>query len=203
MQFVYNGFMNLKKIRSEAMEEHIPVISDEGLEFLLSILREHTFIQNILEIGTAVGTSSIAMAQVRWDMKIDTIEREEERYLQAAENIKEAGLEERIRVYNMDAMDFTPDTVYDLIFVDAAKSQYRRYMEHFLPYTRKGSYFFFDNLNFHGIVDDPERTGNRNTRQMVAKIRHFRDHLAEDKRLETVFYNEKGDGIAVSRVIID
>ena len=190
------------EILKEAREHHVPVMMDSGMAFLLAFLKEHTEIRDILECGTAVGYSAIRMAQVRWDMRIDTLEIDADMITQARENIEAQGLSDRVKVWQTDAAQFDTDKIYDLIFVDAAKSQYRRYLEHFLKNSRPGTWFVFDNLNFHGIVDHPELSSNRSTIQMTAKIRKFREHLLQDPRFDTVFYPDTGDGIAIARRIL-
>ena len=187
-----------EKIHDKAREENVPIIKDDGLEFLIAYIREHENIRDILECGTAVGYSAMNMAAVRWDMRIDTLEVDPSMYEQACRNIKENGYDDRIFVHFGDAAQFETDRIYDLVFVDAAKSQYRRYLEHFYKNTLKGSVFIFDNLNFHGIVDDPSLSKNRSTLQMTRKILAFREHLLQDPRFQTTFYPETGDGIAVS-----
>lgn len=190
----------LKKIHDMARRNDVPIMLDDGMDFLLQYIQKHEEIRDILEIGTAVGYSSIRMALIRWDMKIDTLEINPQMAEQAIENIRKEGLSERITVHLMDGAQYESDKIYDLIFVDAAKSQYRRYLEHFLKNTRRGSVFIFDNLNFHGLVDDESLTHNRGTVQMMHKIKKFREHLLQDKRFDTVFYSDIGDGIAVSKV---
>lgn len=189
----------LKDIHDRARQEHVPIMKDDGMAFLLKYLREHENIRDILECGTAVGYSAIRMAEVRWDMQIDTLEIDPAMYEEACRNIEMRGLQDRIHCHLCDAADFVTDRIYDLIFVDAAKSQYRRYLEHFCRNTMPGSVFIFDNLNFHGIVDDPALSGNRGTLQMTRKIKTFREHLLNDDRFETEFYPEIGDGVAVAR----
>jgi predicted O-methyltransferase YrrM len=188
----------LKQIHDKARTEHVPIMLDDGMNFLLYYIRTHDSIQQILEIGTAVGYSAIQMAGIRWDIKIDTIEINEEMAEQAIANIAKENMHERIHVHVMDAYQYETKKIYDLIFVDAAKSQYRRYLEHFMKNSRIGSVFIFDNLNFHGMVDDESSTKNRSTIQMVHKIKKFRDHIEKDERFQTVFYSDIGDGIAVS-----
>ena len=188
----------LQKIHDLAREDNVPIMKDDGLAFLLSYLKEHEAIRDILEIGTAVGHSAIAMARVRWDMDIDTVEVDEGMYRQAVRNIAENSLADRIHCHLGDGASFETEKIYDLIFIDAAKSQYQRYLEHYMRNASKGTVFFFDNLSFHGIVDDPALTHNRSTRQMTAKIRRFRQRLLQDERFETVYYDDIGDGIAVS-----
>ncbi len=190
----------LQKIHDQAREHHVPIMLDDGMEFLLEYIRIHEGIRDILEIGTAVGYSAIQMANLRWDMMIDTIEVDPEMYQQAKLNVMHAGLENRITLHLQDAYTFQTKKIYDLIFVDAAKSQYRKYMEHFFQNTRKGTVFFFDNLSFHGIVEHPNLSKNRSTLQMTRKIMKFREYLKNDTRLDTEFFLEVGDGIAISKV---
>ena len=194
--------MRTAGILKDAREHHVPVMMDSGMAFLLAFLKEHTEIRDILECGTAVGYSAIRMASVRWDMRVDTLEIDPDMTAQARANIEAQGLSDRIRVWQTDAAQFETDRIYDLIFVDAAKSQYRRYQEHFMKNTRPGTWFVFDNLNFHGIVDHPDLSSNRSTIQMTAKIRKFREHLLQEQRFETVFYPDIGDGIAIARRIL-
>ncbi len=190
--------LKLQEIKKEARKNNVPIMMDGGLEFLMDYIQTHTNIKRILEAGTAVGYSAINMAKIRSDIEIDTCEINEEMYEQALVNIEQEGLNDRIHVHLIDAVQFEGTDTYDLFFIDAAKSQYRRYTEHYLQYAKKGSVFVFDNLNFHGIVDDPSITSNRSTRQMVAKIRIIRDWIQEDERFDTTFYKEVGDGVAVA-----
>ena len=187
----------LHDIHDKARKEHVPIMMDEGMAFLVSYIQKHENIRDILEIGTAVGYSAINMAKVRWDNTIDTLEVNAQMYEQAKVNIQVEGLQDRIHPYLIDAAKFETNKIYDLIFIDAAKSQYRRYLEHFYKNSRPGTVFLFDNLNFHGIVDNEKLSTNRSTIQMVHKIKKFREHILQDDRFDTQFYNI-GDGIAVS-----
>lgn len=187
----------LIEIHDKAREEHVPIMKDDGMEFLLNLIQKNENIRDILEVGTAVGYSSIQMAKIRWDNEIDTLEINPIMYEQALKNIEIENLQDRIHVHLMDGAEFETNKIYDLIFIDAAKSQYRRYLEHFMKNSRIGTIFVFDNLNFHGIVDDENLSHNRSTIQMVHKIKKFREHIIQDPRFETTFFNI-GDGIAVS-----
>ena len=191
----------IKNIHDSARENNIPIMLDDGMSFLLEYIRTHERIRDILECGTAVGYSAIRMASVRWDITVDTLEIDPVMYTEAIRNIDEQHLSGRIHCHLCDAAQYQTDRIYDLIFIDAAKSQYRRYLEHFLRNTVPGSVFLFDNLNFHGIVDDPALSENRSTLQMTRKILKFRDHILADTRFHTEFYNDRGDGIAVAEVL--
>ena len=194
-------YMNLEEILKEARSEKIPVMLDDGIVFLCDFIKSHGQIHRILEIGTAVGYSAMQMALLRDDIQIDTLEINAELAEKAKHNIMDNDLEDRIHVYLTDAMDYQTDRIYDMIFVDAAKAQYGRYMEHFLKNAKEGSFFVFDNLQFHGMVDNPSLTKNRGTLQMIKKIGVFREEIQKDPRFKTDYYADKGDGIAISRVL--
>lgn len=191
--------VDLKKLEDEARRKDIPLMFDDGMNYLCDYLRSHPEVMRILEAGTAVGWSSMRMASVRENITIDTIEIDRERYLAAKENIAQAGLDDRIFCWNMDALDYATVKYYDLFFIDAAKSQYARMVRHFLAFSYVGSVFVFDNLNFHGIVDDSSLSKNRSTLQMTRKIAKFRDWLAGNDAFATEFHPEIGDGIAFAK----
>ena len=192
-----------KTITSYAKEHGVPIMKEEGMRFLLAYLKEHPEINKILEVGTAIGYSAIQMAGVRDNIYVDTIEIVEDNVKLARDNIAAYGLSDRIHVYHMDAMEYQTFQYYDFYFIDAAKSQYAHYLEHFLPTSYVGSVFLFDNLNFHGIVDDESKSHNRSTLQMTRKIKKFRDKIQKDPRFETTFYPEIGDGILIAKRILE
>lgn len=172
------------------------------MEFLLEYIRSHPAIMRVLECGTAVGWSAMKIAGVRENITVDTLEIDPQMHAQAVRNIHEAGLDDRVIAHLCDAGLYRTNQYYDLFFIDAAKSQYRMYVEHFLPNSVIGSVFVFDNLNFHGIVDHPELSENRSTLQMTRKIRKFRETMKNDPRFETTWHPDVGDGVMVSRRIV-
>lgn len=187
-----------RELRKTARENSVPIMMDGGMAFLVDYLKEHPGIMRILEAGTAVGLSAMEMASVRDNITVDTLEIDPEMVRQARANIAAARLDDRIFVHEGDAAYYNTAQYYDLFFIDAAKSQYQRYVRHFLQFSYIGSVFVFDNLNFHGIVDDPELSRNRSTIQMTRKILKFRDWLLQHPQFDTVFYPEIGDGVAVA-----
>ena len=105
-----------------AHKNNIPIMMEDGIEFLLDYIKNNN-IKNILEIGSAIGYSAIRMALVDDSIKVTTIERDEERYTEALKNIKDFNLSSRINIILNDAFNVELDDKYDLIFIDAAKSQ--------------------------------------------------------------------------------
>ena len=180
-----------------AKENNVPIIQKEGLNFLIEYIKQNN-VKTILEIGTAIGYSSINMALVSDDIQITTIERNEKMYKQAIENIKDFNLENRINVIYGDALDTVVQGKYDLIFIDAAKAQYIKFFEKYKQNLQMNGTIITDNLNFHGLALHPEEIHSKNLKALVKKINNYKEFLINNKEFQTVFY-EIGDGIAVSK----
>lgn len=183
-------------IKDKAINDGVPIIQDEGLIFLLNFIKEHNF-KSILELGTAVGYSSINMAKLDKDIHIDTIEKVEDMYNQAIKNIVDNDLDKQIDVHFTPIEEFKTDKMYDLIFVDAAKAQYYKYMEQFLPNLKENGYMIFDNMIFHGLVYEVDKIESKNLRHLVSKIIKFRQLVKNDNRFDIIEYDKIGDGILV------
>ena len=168
----------------------------KGIDFLCKIISKSD-VKNILEIGTAIGYSAIKMALVNEDINVTSIERDQDRYIEALKNIKKAKLDKRINVIYKDALDVKIKGKYDLIFIDAAKGQYIKFFEKFKENLNPGGIIISDNLSFHGLVEQKERIESRNLRQLVGKIKKYIEFLENNKEFKTKFY-KVGDGIAVS-----
>ena len=169
---------------------------DDGLQLLCDTVIA-TNAKTILEIGTAVGTSAMAMASLSPDITIDTYEIDSDRYHQAVENIHELGFDPQINVIHQNILEALISRKYDLIFMDGAKNHYYDYMVHTIDHIQPYGCYVIDNLNFHGIVDDPTLTHNRSTVQLVHKIKRFRHWITTNDMLNTVLYDKIGDGIAI------
>ena len=190
--------MVIKDLEDYAKENHVPIMEHDGIEFLTKYIKEHEEIKNILEIGCAIGYSAIRMALIRDDIHVTTIERDQERYLKAKENVSTFHLEDRITILFQDALEVELNEQYDFIFIDAAKSQYIKFFEKFTPLLSENGVVFSDNLLFHGYTKQKERIESKNLRQLVQKIRKYIVYLKENKNSVTEFY-DVGDGIAVTK----
>ena len=190
--------MVIKDLEDYAKENHVPIMEHDGIEFLTQYIKEHEEIKNILEIGCAIGYSAIRMALIRDDIHVTTIERDQERYLKAKENVNAFHLEERITILFQDALEVQLDGKYNLIFIDAAKSQYIKFFEKFTPLLSENGVVFSDNLLFHGYTKQKERIESKNLRQLVQKIRKYITYLEDNPNYTTQFY-KIGDGIAVTK----
>jgi len=179
-----------------AKVHHIPIMLKDGIEFMCDYIKDHQ-IKNILEIGTAIGYSAICMASVDSNIHVTTIERDEVRYCEALLNIGKVNMEDQITVMFDDALNVTVSGEYDLIFIDAAKSQYIKFFERFSPFLKKGGVVFSDNLDFHGLIHSEDEISSKNLKGLVRKINQYIDFLKNNSDYDTTFYSV-GDGIGVS-----
>ena len=186
----------IEDIKEEALQKGVPIIKDEGLAFLLNFIVQHDC-QDILELGTAGAYSAIMMANLNEKITVDTIEKDEKLYKEALKNISDAGLNDRITVHFMPIEEFSTDKKYDLIFVDAAKAQYGKYLEQFLDNLKEDGYMLFDNMIFHGLIYEVETISSRNLRNLVSKINKFRDMVQKDERFDIMMNDNVGDGVWV------
>ena len=188
---------NIKKIKEYAKLENVPIMQDDGIEFLTTFIIKNQ-VRTVLEIGTAIGYSAIKMALSSPNLKIVSIERDEKRYLEAVKNIKKMQLEDRITLIFKDALDVKLEDKFDLIFIDAAKAQNTKFFEKFERNLRDGGSIITDNMYFHGLVfKDEEDIGSRNLRQLVRKVKNYTLFLEKNNKYDTEFLNI-GDGLAIS-----
>lgn len=186
------------EMKEYAMDHAVPVMMDEGQEFLISKIKEHKC-KSFLEIGTAIAKTSIMVASLDKDMRVVTIERNPDMIEQAKINIDKADCSDQIHLIEGDALEVeNPQGPFDCIFIDAAKAQYIRFFEKYCPLLSENGIIITDNMEFHGLVKHPENTKNRNTRQLVLKIQKYHDYLEQLADYQTEFYSI-GDGIALTR----
>lgn len=187
----------IKRIKSYAVKENVPIIQDDGIKFLTKFIIDNN-IKNILEIGTAIGYSAIMMASINNTIKITTVERDDTRYLEAVKNIKACNLEDRINLIFKDALELKLDDKYDLIFLDAAKAQNINFFNNFKNNLNENGVIITDNMYFHGFVNKPEEEiESKNVRALVRKIKDYREFLENNEEYQTTFL-DVGDGIAIT-----
>ena len=131
--------------------KNIPIIEKDSIAFIMKYIKKNN-IKNILEIGSAIGYSTILMASVAQDVTVTTIERDESRYMECLKNVKKCGFEKKINVVFQDALEVNLTGVkYDMIFIDAAKGQYIKFFEKFQYFLNDGGVIITDNLKFQCI----------------------------------------------------
>ena len=183
--------------RKDALSRGIPVADDETLNFLLLTLAM-TKPRRILEIGTAVGLSSVAMLLACPNAKLTTMELEEERYVEAKQNFAHFGVTERVTAHLGDAGEILAmmDGEFDFVFLDGPKAQYEKYLFDLKRLMKKGAVLFADDVLLYGWVSGEEPTPQKR-HSIVDKIRSYLHTITADKDFITSVLNV-GDGVALS-----
>lgn len=183
--------------RAEALSRSIPVADDETLNFLLLLLQIQQP-KRILEIGTAVGLSGVAMLETCPSAHLTTMELEEERYVEAKKNFADFGVAERVTAHLGDAGEILAmmDGQFDFVFLDGPKAQYEKYLFDLKRLMKKGAVLFSDDVLLFGWVSGEEETPQKR-RSIVEKIRSYLQVLTQDKQFRTSVLNV-GDGVALS-----
>ncbi|MEG2448169.1 MAG: O-methyltransferase, partial [Bacilli bacterium] len=194
---VESKYIEIKELKEYATNNNVPIMLDKGLDFLTSFILKNN-INRVLEIGTAIGYSAIIMALTNPNLKVTSIERDNERYLEALKNIKKFNLEDRITLIFKDALEVNLDETYDLLFIDAAKGQNINFFKRFIGNIKQNGFVITDNMEFHGLVaKDENEIKSRNLRGLIRKIKEYIVFLNDSLDYETSYYSI-GDGLAVT-----
>ena len=186
-------------IEEEAIRDEVPIIRKETKEWIKTMLLIKKPI-NVLEVGTAVGFSSIYMNQfVPENGHITTIEKWEPRIKKAKENFLRAQVMNRITLLEGDAADILKelDGSYDFIFMDAAKGQYIHFLPDVIRLLAKDGILISDNVLQDGEVLDSKYVVNRRNRTIHTRMREYLYTLKNHEELETSII-PLGDGVALS-----
>lgn len=200
---------DLGRLRAYCEDLEIPLILKETEDYLRTIL---TIIKpkRILEIGTAFGYSSLFFARFIPGCKVTTLERSPYMYSHAKMNLEKYDENNQVELLVGDAIenleklieeseseDFEP---YDLVFIDAAKSHYREFLELSEKLCRKGSVIICDNVLMKAYLVDKDFDPGRRHRTSVKRMTEFIDYIYERKDL-TVSLLSSGDGLAI--IVLD
>ena len=189
----------LEELEQAALETGVPVIRREMQSFIKMLLAMKKP-KRILEVGTAIGFSTLLMCEYGpSDLKITTIENYEKRIPIAKENFKKAGREEQITLLEGDAGEIlkTLSETYDFIFMDAAKGQYINWLPDILRLMEKGSVLVSDNVLQEGDIIESRYLVERRNRTIYKRMREYLYELTHNPILVTSVL-PVGDGAAVS-----
>lgn len=190
----------LTELEEYATLNKVPIAEPETAR-LMSVLTKLVRPKKILEIGTAIGYSSIIMAQgLGADGKITTLEYDSRTAEIARENIKRAGLADKIQVIEADAKDYLSyldeDESYDMVFLDGPKAHYLFMLEDAVRLLRKGGLLVSDNILFKGMTADDGHFARRKV-TIIHRLREYIDALMVHPQLETAILSQ-GDGVTLS-----
>ena len=182
----------LAALRAAAMEERDPTCSDDVLSVLLNEA-ERVGAKHILEIGTGRGLTSVALL-LQSDACVTTIERDQARIAAARENFARFGVSDRVALLEGDAADILPclEDVFDLIFLDAAKVQYRRFLPECKRLLRAGGVLCADDVLLFSDGVPPKR------KMLAQHILEFLQELQADGDFAAAVL-PVGKGLAVAR----
>ncbi|MBF7024393.1 O-methyltransferase [Staphylococcus kloosii] len=194
----YNS-TNIEELRAYAEENDVPIVDRMTLEMIKQIIRIHKPTK-ILEIGTAIGYSSMQFAAIDPQIQVTTIERNEQMQAQASSNFERFNFQQQIQMIKGDALeqfDTVKNQTFDMIFIDAAKAQSKKFFELYTPLLKQDGVVITDNVLYHDFVADIDVVRNRNVKQMVKKIQKYNEWLIQNDSFTTNFLNID-DGLAIS-----
>ena len=189
----------IEAIEQEALRDRVPIIRKEMQSFLKVLLMIKRPMR-ILEVGAAVGFSSIHMSEYMPEGgHITTIENYDKRIPIARANFKRAGKEEQIDLIEGDALEVMHglEGPYDLIFVDAAKGQYIHYLPEVMRLLGTDGVLVSDNVLQEGDIIESRFAVERRNRTIHSRMREYLYELKHHYQLQTSII-PLGDGVALS-----
>lgn len=189
----------LKEIEDFARDNKVPIVQKETGKFL-ELMVQIKKPKKILELGTAIGFSSILMyeASQNKDTNIVTIERDEKMIQYAKSNIEKFNLQDHIKIEEGDCLEILEkiDDKFDLIFMDAGKGHYNHFLPHCLRLLKDDGVIVADNVLFRGMVASKELVKRRKI-TIVKRMKTYLEMVnSSDDLLTSVI--PMGDGIAVT-----
>ena len=188
----------IEAIEQEALRDRVPIIRKEMQSFLKVLLMIKRPMR-ILEVGAAVGFSSILMSEYMPEGgHITTIENYDKRIPIARANFKRAGKEEQIDLIEGDALEVMHglEGPYDLIFVDAAKGQYIHYLPEVMRLLGTDGVLVSDNVLQEGDIIESRFAVERRNRTIHSRMREYLYELKHHDQLQTSII-PLGDGVAL------
>ena len=188
----------LRELEVYAAEHNVPIVHKEVSD-LLKVLLKLDKPKTILEVGCAIGYSSILFATtVGSEVKITTVERNESMIEKAKENIKRAGFENNITILEGDAEELLPkvEGEFDMIFLDAAKGQYKLFYDMVIDKLKVRGLLISDNILYKGMVAHDDFVVRRK-KTIVKRMRNYLDYICNCDYLSTSLI-PIGDGVALS-----
>nr|WP_308742642.1 O-methyltransferase [uncultured Anaerocolumna sp.] len=193
----------LRELEKTALMESIPIIRKETQTFL-KVLISMKQPKRILEVGTAVGFSSLFMSEYMPEgCSITTIEKMPLRLEKAKKNFMEANLGEKVTLLEGDALIILSNLAksepfaFDFIFMDAAKAQYMNFLPEVMKLLPIGGVLITDNVLQDGTVAESRFSITRRDRTIHSRMREYLFTLTHMEEMETSIV-PVGDGVTVS-----
>lgn len=184
---------SIEKIEQFAKDNYVPIARKQTIEFIINLFKEKGY-KSFLEIGTAIGYTSINVALINPSIRILTLEYEENRASIARQNFIDFNVEKQIKMIICDARFYHPDLYYDVIFIDAAKKRNKYFLEKFSSRLNKGGTIIIDNMNLDDLWVDAKKEKKEEYDQVN---KEFKEYILTLKEYKVEIYDHIGDGIAV------
>lgn len=192
------GSGNLNRIKDYANKNNVPIIFPEVEQFIRVLLKISN-VKNILEIGSAIGYSSLVMAEsTPSNVRITTIEKGKDMYKIAKENINQSKYKDKVKIIEGDARDVIPELEekYDFIFLDAAKGHYLEFFNDCTKKLNDEGIIVSDNVLYKGMIASDELVIRRK-KTIVKRMRNYLEYISDlDGYITSVL--PLGDGVSIT-----
>ena len=205
-ELYYNENEQLQELREFAEANNVPIILKDT-EGLLAAIMKLKKPERVLEIGTAIGYSASFFVDC-CGCRVTTIESDEEAYDSALNNIEAMGFSDRITVINGDAKDVLKELqadgnyVFDIVFIDAAKSHYKEFWDLSLPMCADESLIICDNVLMKGMTASDTYDTKGRYKTSIRRMREFIAYINGLDYADTVVL-PVGDGVSISMIYKD
>ena len=190
---------HLLELQAFAQKNNVPIIPQETVSYFNLIL-PLLDIKSVLEIGTAIGFSSLLFADLLPQAKIKTIERFDEMLQLAVPNLEKYDTRKQIELIQADAAEYLPELneKFDFIFMDSAKAQYVKFLPYLLKNLKSGGLLAIDDVFQAGDVFRDMKSLPRRQHNIYKALTRLFDEVLEDEKLESSFL-PLGDGLLLIR----
>jgi predicted O-methyltransferase YrrM len=173
----------LREIEELSEKESLPIIGPvKGKHLADAVRRFH--VKNVLEIGTLIGYSAILIASnLPQEGRVITIEMKPKSARLAEENISKAGLADKIEVHIGNALTVIPrmNGKFDMVFLDATKDEYLKYLKLSENKLEKGGVVFADNVKI-----------------LAHEMRDYLNYVRNSGRYKSEYVDVVFDGVEIS-----
>ena len=185
--------LDIKDIEIYAKENYVPIARKQTIEFILNLMKERNYTR-FLEIGTAIGYTSINVALLNKNINVVTIEHDSKRAEIAKKNFIEFGVNEQINMIEDDAVTITINDKFDLIFIDASKKRNDYFLDKFSPNLNEGGTIIIDNMKLEDFWVNAKKEKKEKFHKMNEE---FKKNLLNRKEFDVQILEDIGDGIAL------
>lgn len=179
----------LEEVAIKAKNEGQPVVSKDA-GYFLHLMTKIINPQKVLEVGCNIGYSALWIATALNDGILETIDVREDFTSVARQNFIKAGVSDKIIIHLAPALEVIPklEGLYDMVFIDAMKKEYKGYLDLVLPKVRKGGLILVDNTIWSGRVVNEEKDPT------TKAVDDFNKYMASHEQIDSLILSI-GDGL--------